>query len=320
MLRACSQVARPRINRSFATLVIADCDAASGLGKSTLSAITAAKKWEKGTLSILCTDDKSAGEAAKFGNVYVADGAKTADKLCDAVEKLHAKDKYTHVIGPSGSTAKDVLPRFAAKIDVQPISDIMTVEDDSTFKRPMYAGNAIATVKLEDPVKVMTVRTTSFPPAEPSGDGKVEKIDAADGSMKWVSDSEKANDDKPKLGTANRVISGGRGLASGENFEQVLQPMCDAFNAALGASRAAVDAGYVPNELQVGQTGKNVAPDLYIAVGISGAIQHLAGMKDSKTIVAINKDRDAPIFTISDYGLVGDLFELVPEATKKIKE
>jgi len=317
MLRALSSRAT---SRSFATLVIADSDA-SGLGKSTLNAISAAKKWEKGVLSILVTggNEKAAKEAASFGNVYVSN-AKMADSICDSIEKLHSKEKYTHVIGPSVSLPRDALPRFAAKIDVQPLSDIMSVEDENTFKRPMYAGNAIATVRSKDPVKVLTIRTTSFPAAEPSGEGKIDKVDAGEGSMKWIADSEKSGDDKPQLASANIVVSGGRGLASGENFEKILEPLCTTLNAAMGASRAAVDAGYVPNELQVGQTGKIVAPDLYVAVGISGAIQHLAGMKDSKTIVAINKDADAPIFTIADYGLVGDLFELVPELTEKLKK
>eukprot|EP00397_Hematodinium_sp_SG-2012_P034704 GEMP01037243.1.p1 GENE.GEMP01037243.1~~GEMP01037243.1.p1 ORF type:complete len:316 (+),score=89.57 GEMP01037243.1:148-1095(+) len=313
-----SRVASVLRSRSFATLVIADHDSSGQLAKATYHAVSAAKNWEKGTVSLLVTDKAGAKEAAGLGNVYVAE-CKTVDALCDAIEKLHAKEKFTHVCGPASSVPRDVLPRFAAKIDVQPISEIISVVDDKTFKRPMYAGNAIATVRSSDPVKVLTIRTTAFPPAEPSGEGKVENLDVSDGTIKWVADSGKTDDDRPKLGSAKRVVSGGRGLASGENFEKVLQPLCDALGAAMGASRAAVDAGYVPNELQVGQTGKVVAPDLYIAVGISGAIQHLAGMKDSKTIVAINKDADAPIFAVADYGLAADLFVAVPELVSKVK-
>eukprot|EP00397_Hematodinium_sp_SG-2012_P030430 GEMP01032231.1.p1 GENE.GEMP01032231.1~~GEMP01032231.1.p1 ORF type:complete len:316 (+),score=87.49 GEMP01032231.1:168-1115(+) len=313
-----SRVASVLRSRSFATLVIADHDSSGQLAKATYHAVSAAKNWEKGTVSLLVTDKAGAKEAAGLGNVYVAE-CKTVDALCDAIEKLHAKEKFTHVCGPASSVPRDVLPRFAAKIDVQPISEIISVVDDKTFKRPMYAGNAIATVRSSDPVKVLTIRTTAFPPAEPSGEGHVENLDVSDGTIKWVADSGKTDDDRPKLGSAKRVVSGGRGLASGENFEKVLQPLCDALGAAMGASRAAVDAGYVPNELQVGQTGKVVAPDLYIAVGISGAIQHLAGMKDSKTIVAINKDADAPIFAVADYGLAADLFVAVPELVSKVK-
>jgi len=308
-----------RSSRSFATLVVGESDGAGKLTKATYSAVSAAKKWEKGSLSLLVNDKTVAKEAAGLGNTVYVSESKTADSLCSCLEKVHAKENFTHVCGSATSLPRDVLPRFAAKIDMQPISDIISVEDESTFKRPMYAGNAIATVRSKDPVKILTIPPTAFPPATPSGgEGKIEDVGADEGSMKYVGESGKADDDKPKLSSANRVVAGGRGLQNGENFDNVLQPLCDALGAAMGASRAAVDAGYVPNELQVGQTGKVVAPDLYVAVGISGAIQHLAGMKDSKTIVAINKDPDAPIFTVSDYGLEADLFAAVPELTKKV--
>ncbi|CAD7940949.1 unnamed protein product [Amoebophrya sp. A25] len=215
---------------------------------------------------------------------------------------------------------RDCLPRVGATLDVQPISEITEVIDATTFKRPMYAGNAIATVQSTDPVVIATVRPTAFEPAEAGAASgtTIETVTVpSSGISEFVSESVKT-DDKPQLGSAKVVVSGGRGLANKENFETVLQPLCDKMGAAMGASRAAVDAGYVPNEMQVGQTGKVVAPDCYVAVGLSGAIQHLAGMKDSKTIVALNKDADAPIFSIADYGLVCDLFEAVPEMTKKL--
>jgi len=244
-----------------------------------------------------------------------------ADTTSEFLSALQDKNKYTVIAGVASSLCKEVLPRLAAKLDVQPVTDVIKVgSEDGVFCRPMYAGNAIATVKSNDSVKILTFRPTAFEPAGQSGSAAVETVGAetyTGAGIEWISDSEKQSD-KPQLGSANRVVSGGRGLKNGENFGTVLEPLCDKLNAAMGASRAAVDAGFVPNELQVGQTGKVVAPDLYVAVGISGAIQHLAGMKDSKTIVAINKDADAPIFQVADYGLVGDLFEAVPELTKKV--
>jgi electron transfer flavoprotein alpha subunit len=245
-----------------------------------------------------------------------------ADVTSELLLALQKANGYSAIAGVSSSLCKEALPRMAAKLDVQPITDIVDVgADDGTFTRPMYAGNALATVKSTDSIRVMTFRPTAFEPAlESSTPARIESMAAAvydSVGLEWVCDRV-SESDKPQLSSASRVVSGGRGLKNGENFETVLEPLCDKLHAAMGASRAAVDAGFVPNELQVGQTGKVVAPDLYVAVGISGAIQHLAGMKDSKTIVAINKDADAPIFQVADYGLVGDLFDKVPELTEKL--
>lgn len=231
------------------------------------------------------------------------------------------KGGYTHIIAGHTAFGKNLLPRVAALLDSQQISDITAIENENTFVRPFYAGNAIATVESTDAVKVITIRGTAFAPSVPeSGSAVVEEgVDPkSDSPTEWVSE-DLAKSDRPDLATASRVVSGGRGLKSKEEFDKVMLPLADALGAAVGASRAAVDSGYADNSLQVGQTGKVVAPQLYMAVGISGAIQHLAGMKDSKVIAAINKDADAPIFQVADVGLVGDLFEKVPELTEKIK-
>lgn len=231
------------------------------------------------------------------------------------------KGGYTHVIGGHTAFGKNLLPRVAALLDSQQISDITAIQNDKTFIRPIYAGNAIATVKSSDAVKVITLRGTAFTPAVPEK-GSAKVVDGfdpkADASAEWISE-DLAKSDRPDLLSASKVVSGGRGLKSKEDFDKIMLPLADAMGAAVGASRAAVDSGYADNSLQVGQTGKVVAPQLYMAVGISGAIQHLAGMKDSKVIAAINKDADAPIFQVADVGLVGDLFDKVPELTEKVK-
>ncbi|WP_322083939.1 electron transfer flavoprotein subunit alpha/FixB family protein, partial [Burkholderia sp. BCC1972] len=260
----------------------------------------------------------AAAKIAGVSKVLLADAPHLTDGLAENVEAtvMTVAKAYSHVIAPATAYGKNIAPRIAAKLDVAQISDITAVDSADTFERPIYAGSAIATVQSSDPIKVITVRATGFDPvaAEGGGSASVDKIEAAAdaGKSRFVS-REVTKLDRPELTSASIIVSGGRGLGSGENYTKVLAPLADKLQAALGASRAAVDAGYVPNDYQVGQTGKIVAPQLYIAVGISGAIQHLAGMKDSKMIVAINKDPEAPIFSVADYGVVGDLFALVPE-------
>jgi len=272
--------------------------------------------------------DAIASEVGGHGvqQVVTIDDARVKDYVADLYAKAVAhvaKEKgATWVVAAATAAGKDFMPRVAHHLDAGMASDITAFNDDGTITRPTYAGNVLATVSIETPVKVVTVRTTAFEPAAKEGSAAVEKATLpADvtGKMRFVSFAE-TKSDRPALGDASIVVSGGRGLKSGENFTTYLEPLVDELGAAMGASRAAVDAGFVPNDLQVGQTGKVVAPQLYIAVGISGAIQHLAGMKDSKVIVAINKDADAPIFSVADYGLVADLFKAVPEMTDEVKK
>lgn len=265
----------------------------------------------------------AAEEAAKLSGVkqvLVADNAAYEYQLAENLSALVAEigKEYSHIVAAATTTGKNFMPRVAALLDVAQISDIIAVESADTFKRPIYAGNAIATVQTSDSIKVITVRTAAFDAAGTDGSAATVTLDTVTdaGTSKFVKE-ELTKSERPELTAASVVISGGRGMQNGDNFK-MLEPIADKLGAAIGASRAAVDAGFVPNDMQVGQTGKIVAPDLYIAVGISGAIQHLAGMKDSKVIVAINKDEEAPIFQVADYGLVADLFEAVPELESKL--
>ncbi|MDW0358202.1 FAD-binding protein [Halomonas venusta] len=288
--------------------------------------VVAAAKAIGGDIDVLVAGEgvqAAADAAAKLdgvSTVRVADNAVYAHQLAEPMGALLVElaGDYTHVLAGASTTGKNVLPRLAALKDVSQLSDVIGVESADTFLRPIYAGNAIATVKSDDALKVMTVRTTAFDAVESTGSASVEAVDVVveNGQSSFVK-QELAQSDRPELGGAKVVVSGGRGMGNGENFK-LLDGIADKLGAAIGASRAAVDAGFVPNDMQVGQTGKIVAPELYIAVGISGAIQHLAGMKDSKVIVAINKDEEAPIFQVADYGLVGDLFEVLPELESKL--
>ena len=263
---------------------------------------------------------EAAAQIAGVSKVLVADAPHFADGLAENVAEqiLAIAGEYSHILAPATAYGKNILPRVAAKLDVAQISEITKVDSPDTFERPIYAGNAIATVQSSDKVKVITVRGTAFDSAASGGSAAIENVTAvADSGTSTFVGRELAKSDRPELTAAKVIVSGGRGIGSADNFK-ILEPLADKLGAAMGASRAAVDAGFVPNDWQVGQTGKIVAPTLYIAVGISGAIQHLAGMKDSKTIVAINKDPEAPIFSVADYGLVGDLFEVVPELVKEL--
>lgn len=304
-------------------LVVADHTNVVLMG-ATLNTITAALGLGSDIDVIVagCGSDAAAKAASQIegvAKVLHADNAAYDHMLAENVAALivDVAASYTHIMAPATTTGKNILPRVAALLDVAMISDVMSVESGDTFKRPIYAGSAIATVQSSDPVKVLTVRATAFEPANSEGgSASIEMLQQViDQNISAFEGEEVAKSERPKLTAANIVISGGRGLGSTESFDLIYR-LADLLGAAVGASRAAVDAGYVPNDMQVGQTGKMVAPDLYIAVGISGAIQHLAGMKDSKVIVAINKDAEAPIFQLADYGLVGDLFDVLPELEK----
>ncbi|NVJ67050.1 MAG: electron transfer flavoprotein subunit alpha/FixB family protein [Gammaproteobacteria bacterium] len=307
------------------TLVIAEHNNEQAQA-STFTTIAAANQLSGDTVVLVAGHNCQAAadqiaKAEGVNKVLVADAEHYAHLLAEDLEKLvlSIADDYSHILAPASTFGKNFAPRVAALLDVQQISDITKIESDDTFERPVYAGNAIATVKSNDSKKVITVRSTGFDAvAQEGGSATVESISAADqaGTSNYVGE-ELTVSERPELTSARVIVSGGRGMGSGENFE-MLETLADKLGAAVGASRAAVDAGFVPNDYQVGQTGKIVAPELYIAVGISGAIQHLAGMKDSKVIVAINKDEEAPIFQVADYGLVADLFKVIPELNEAL--
>ena len=307
------------------TLVWVEHDGAT-VKDATLAVVTAAAKLGEVHLLVAGQDvDGVAAEAAKIagvGKVHVADDAAFAHALAENVAPLVVELMGHHdaFLAPATTNGKNIAPRVAALLDVMQISDILSVESDDTFTRPIYAGNAIATVQSSDAKKVITVRGTAFDKAATEGgSGEIEAVSSTgDKGLSTFKGQEIAKSERPELTSAKIIVSGGRALGSSEQFHALIDPLADKLGAGVGASRAAVDAGYAPNDYQVGQTGKIVAPEVYVAVGISGAIQHLAGMKDSKTIVAINKDEDAPIFQVADLGLVGDLFKILPEMTEKL--
>ncbi len=306
-------------------LVVAEHDN-NAVDPSTLKTLAAAQKLG-GDIHVLVagsgcsTVAENIAKAEGVSKVFLADNSVYEHQLAENIGALVAElgKDYSHVLAPATTTGKNFMPRVAALLDVAQISDIISVESEDTFKRPIYAGNAIATVQSEDAIKVITVRTTAFDAVTAEGgSASVESLDIViDNDKSAFVGEQLAESERPDLTSAEIVISGGRGMQNGENFK-LIEDIADKLGAAVGASRAAVDAGFVPNDMQVGQTGKIVAPQLYIAVGISGAIQHLAGMKDSKVIVAINKDEEAPIFQVADYGLVADLFDVLPELSKKL--
>ena len=308
----------------MAVLVIADHDGQS-VRDTTAKTVTAAQKLG-GDIDILVVGQgaqAAADSAAKISGVrkvLLAESAELGKTLAEAVEAtvLPLADGYEAILTPANMDGKNFAPRIAAKLDVAPISDIVEVISADTFVRPIYAGNALETIKSSDAKKVITVRPTAFDAAADGGSASVETVSGGDAPKTDFVSEEMVKSDRPELGAAKIIVSGGRALGSAEEFHAVMDPLADKLGAAVGASRAAVDAGYAPNDYQVGQTGKVVAPQLYIAIGISGAIQHLAGMKDSKVIVAINKDADAPIFQVADYGLVGDYKTIVPELMKAL--
>ena len=306
------------------TLVLVEHDG-SQIKDATLATVTAAAQLGEVHLLVAGGSEGVGGAAAKIAGVqkvHVATAAHLEHQLAEDVAPIAARVMADHdaFLAPATTTGKNIAPRVAALLDVMQISDIIGIEDDSTFVRPIYAGNAIATVRSKDAKKVITVRGTAFDKAATDGgSGTVEAVDAGGASGKSsFAGAELSKSERPELTSAKVIVSGGRAFGSNDQFHGLLDPLADKLGAAVGASRAAVDAGYAPNDYQVGQTGKIVAPEVYIAIGISGAIQHLAGMKDSKTIVAINKDEEAPIFQVADIGLVGDLFKIVPELTAKL--
>jgi len=307
------------------TLVLVEHDGKQ-VKDATLAAVTAAS--QLGEVHLLVAGSgvgavaEAAGKIAGVGKVHVADGAHLEHQLAEDVAPVAAALMASHdaFLAPATTTGKNIAPRVAAQLDVMQISDILSVEGEDTFTRPIYAGSAIATVRSKDAKKVITVRGTAFEKAaREGGSGTVETVNAggASGKSSFVG-AEISKSERPELTSAKVIVSGGRAFGSNDQFHGLLDPLADKLGAAVGASRAAVDAGYAPNDYQVGQTGKIVAPEVYLAIGISGAIQHLAGMKDSKTIIAINKDEEAPIFQVADIGLVGDLFKIVPELTEKL--
>ncbi len=308
----------------MAVLLIAELNGSELATDLTAKALTAAR--QLGEVTVLCAGNGCSGAAAEVAGlegvfrVLCAEDPGYGNSLAEPVAALivSLSDQYEHIVGPATTTAQNILPRVAALIDVMMISDISAVIDGNTFERPIYAGNAMQTVRSADRVKVITIRTAAYDATGTGGSAQIDSIAAAGdpGVSSWVEDRI-ASTDRPELTSARIVVSGGRGVGSSEDFE-LISSLADKLGAAVGASRAAVDSGFAPNDWQVGQTGKVVAPDLYVAVGISGAIQHLAGMKDSKVIVAINKDEEAPIFQVADYGLVANLFDAVPELTEKL--
>ena len=311
----------------MAVLVLAEHDNKT-VRKATLNTVAAAQELG-GDIHVLVAGHDCAGAAKAatqvpgVAKVLHADAPQLGDEIAENVAAviLGLVKNYSHILAPATSSGKNILPRAAALADCQQVSDIVAVEGPDTFVRPIYAGNALATVKSGDPVKFITVRTTAFDAVAASGgSAALESVAApADSGLSKFVGREVAKSERPDLTSARAVVSGGRGMGSGDNFK-ILEPLADGLKAAMGASRAAVDAGFVPNDWQVGQTGKIVAPELYVAVGISGAIQHLAGMKDSRVIVAINKDEEAPIFQVADYGIVGDLFQIVPQLVEELKK
>jgi electron transfer flavoprotein alpha subunit len=311
----------------MATLVLAEVHGTK-LNEATAKAVTAAAEIGQPVHILVAGENVKAAaeEAAKIAGVekvHLAEGPEYAHQLAEPVAALLAKmaDHHPVIVAPATSSAKNIMPRVAALLDVMQVSEISKVVSPDTFERPIYAGNAVQTVQTSDAKKVITVRTAAFKATGEGGNATIELVSArGDPGVSSFKEENLAKSDRPELAAAKIIISGGRAMQNAENFKTYIEPIADRLGAAMGASRAAVDAGYAPNDWQVGQTGKVVAPDLYVAVGISGAIQHLAGMKDSKVIVAINKDEEAPIFQVADYGLVGDLFKVLPELDKELEK